>query len=157
MSSEVKSLELPETLLADRKLGINLAIAEFYFCLASLALYAERSHHVLLILTAFSFIANGLGFWSKLTLSRRVLMTHACFTISLVVGLYLYILVYYLATLKSDIEQHGMSEPFILFLGTIPFLFQFLLGLHSICLYLKVESEILFQKAHKVAESSLMS
>jgi hypothetical protein len=86
---------LPENIRRARNTAIRLGALELVCCIASLAFYARRRSSLILALIVMTWMSTALGFYSKLKLSYYGLLTHACFTISILGGFYIYIMIDY--------------------------------------------------------------
>ena len=86
---------LPENIRKSRNVAIRLGILELICCLASLLFYARRRSRVILALIVMTWISTAFGFISKLRLSYAGLLAHACFSISVLGGFYIYIMIDY--------------------------------------------------------------
>ena len=86
---------LPENIRKSRNIAIRLGAIELVCCIASLAFYARRRSRIILALIIMTWIATGFGFMAKLKLSYAVLLAHACYTISVLGGFYIYIIIFF--------------------------------------------------------------
>jgi heme/copper-type cytochrome/quinol oxidase subunit 2 len=138
---------MPENLRKGRNVAIILGFVEMVCCLASLAFYMNRKSRLIIVLIVMNWFATALGFYAKLRLSYCGLLSHAIYTISIIGGFYIYIIVDFIFTYKkyntdlnSDIEP--MSQTIIQILTTVPFLAMFFMGIYSVVLSFKVEDEL---------------
>lgn len=86
---------LPENIRKSRNFAIRLGAIELMCCIASLAFYARRRSRIILALILMTWISTAFGFMSKLSLSYCGLLTHAVYTISVLGGFYIYIMIDY--------------------------------------------------------------
>ena len=86
---------LPENIRKSRNYAIRLGLIEFMCCIASLAFYARRRSRIILALIVMTWFSTAFGFLSKLQLSYFGLLAHACYTISVLGGFYIYIMIDY--------------------------------------------------------------
>lgn len=89
---------MPENLRKGRNVAIILAFVEVVCCIASLIFYFRRRSKLIIVLIAFNWIATALGFYAKLRMSYCGLLTHAVYTISIIGGFYIYIIVDFIFT-----------------------------------------------------------
>ena len=84
---------MPENIRKSRNNAIRISIFEFICAIGSFAFYAEDRARIVLALCCMSVMATLGGFYAKLTLSYWGLLAHACYSISVVGGFYIYVIV----------------------------------------------------------------
>ena len=70
-----------------------LGAIEFVCCLALIAFYARRRSTIILAIVVLAFVASVLGTWAKLTLDYYGLLGHATFTIAIIGGFFIYMVI----------------------------------------------------------------
>ena len=96
---------LPENIRSSRNRAIQLGFVEFFCCLASLAFYARRRSRIILALILMTWVSTAFGFISKLKLSYNGLLCHAVYTISVLGGFYIYIMIDYAFGTDRQVAQ----------------------------------------------------
>ena len=146
LSDEFKSSQhpLPNDIRKARNNAIIIGFIEMLFSLTSIGFYARRRSRVILIMIILTVLATIYGFFSKLKLSYCGLLTHALYTISIIGGFYIYIIIDYF--LSSDSTQSNdknfMTDTVIMLITSIPLLGLFVMGLYSAYLLIKLDEEI---------------
>jgi hypothetical protein len=84
---------MPENIRKSRNNAIRISVFEFICAISSFAFYAEDRARIVLALCSMSVMATLGGFYAKLTLSYWGLLAHACYSISVVGGFYIYIII----------------------------------------------------------------
>ena len=135
---------MPENIRKARNVAIVLGIIEFFCCIASVAFYVRRRSRIILAIIVGAFLASIIGMFAKLTLQFECLLGHATFTIAVIGGFYIY-LVIEVSLSDSDRSSQssgGLSEIMILILLSLPLLFIFVMGIYSLILVLMLDEEI---------------
>lgn len=83
---------LPDNIRKGRNYAIILAFLEVFCCLASFGFYARRRSRITLAIIIMDCVATVVGIFAKLKLSYWGLLSHACYTISVIGGFYIYII-----------------------------------------------------------------
>ena len=132
---------MPENIRQGRNFAIILAFVEFACCFLSFGFYdIERSKALLAIIILTIFTTAG-GFYSKITLNYCGLLAHATYTISIIGGFYIYIILAYLLT--SDSKHSGaLSDVITLLISSLPMLALFIMGIYSCILAIRVGNEL---------------
>jgi hypothetical protein len=136
---------LPENIRKSRNVAIRLGFLELLCCLGSLLFYAERRSRVILALIVMTWISTAFGFISKLRLSYTGLLAHACYTISVLGGFYIYIMIdYAMGTDRQSTKTSGsaLGDTTILVISSIPLLGLFAMGIYSLCLLIMLDDEL---------------
>ena len=138
---------MPENLRQGRNVAIILGFVEIACCAASLVFYFRRRSRLVIIWILMNWIATALGFYAKLKLSYCGLVTHAVYTISIIGGFYIYIIVDAIITSNKyntamKTNSSPLSQTIILILTSVPFLALFIMGCYSVALAFKVEDEL---------------
>ena len=95
---------LPNNIVKARNMAIILGFVEFFCCFLSFFLYSRRRSRVILAFLLINILASCIGFYSKLKLSYCGLLFHSCYTISVIGGVYIYIIIDYFLT--TDYKQN---------------------------------------------------
>jgi hypothetical protein len=96
-------------------------------------------------LILMTWISTAFGFFSKLKLSYFGLLTHACYTISVLGGFYIYIIIDYMfGTDRSTSQANGtaLGDTAMLLISSVPLLMLFAMGIYSLCLLLMIDEEL---------------
>ena len=133
---------LPENIRRTRNIAIVLGVFELICVFASIPFFCRRRSKIVICLIILCFLTCILGTWAKLRLSYWGLMIHAGFTIAVVGGLYIYIIIDICVNAGKEEQTGGMNESLVLFLMSIPLLFIFLMGIYSLILVLMVDEEL---------------
>ena len=133
---------MPENIRKARNIAIVLGIIEFFCCIASIAFYARRRSRIILAIIVGAFLACILGMFAKLTLQFESLLCHAAFTIAVIGGFYIYLIIDFSVTDDKNQSSGGLSEVMILILLSLPLLFIFVMGIYSLVLVLMLDEEI---------------
>lgn len=135
---------MPDRIRKARNIAIVLGIFELICVFASIPFYARRRSKIVIALIILSFLASICGTWAKLRLSYWGLFAHAAFTIAIVGGLYIYLVIDFCIASDSTAETHtgGMGETWVLVLLSLPLLFIFAMGIYSLVLVLMVDDEL---------------
>ena len=142
---------LPDNIRKSRNTAIRLGFVEIFCCIAFIEFYEWRRSRIILVLLLATWIATALGFYSKLRLSYSGLLAHACYTISILGGFYIYVIIDILLGTDNHAENQGaLGEKAILLITSLPMLSLFLMGIYSLCLVLKLEEEL---EARKKADN----
>lgn len=84
---------LPKNITNLRNMAINLSIVEIVCDFLSILFYVRRRSRLVLAIDILNFFFVFLGLYGKLTLRYIPLMAHALYTLSVVGGFYIYILI----------------------------------------------------------------
>ena len=76
-----------------RNIAINLTIVEAICDFASIFFYIRRRPRLVLAIDILNFLFVFIGLYAKLTLSYVALAAHALYTLSIVGGFYIYIMI----------------------------------------------------------------
>lgn len=89
---------MPENIRKSRNRAITLSFLEIICCIASFAFYVRRRAKIVLGLLIMNILSTLFGFNAKVTLSYGGLMSHASYSISVIGGFYIYIMLDYFLT-----------------------------------------------------------
>ena len=89
---------MPDNIVKARNQAIILGFVEFFCCILSFFLYSRRRSRIILAFLLFNIFATCIGFYSKLKLSYWGLLFHSSYTISVIGGVYIYIVIDYFLT-----------------------------------------------------------
>ena len=84
---------LPNNIAHLRNIEINLTIVEAICDFASIFFYIRRRSRLVLAIDVMNFLFVFIGLYAKLTLSYITLAAHALYTLSVVGGFYIYIII----------------------------------------------------------------
>ena len=84
---------MPEKIRKARNVAIVLAAIEIICCVLSFGFYDLRRGRVVLAIVIVNCLATAGGIYSKLKLSYWGLLAHSCWTISVIGGFYIYIVI----------------------------------------------------------------
>ena len=84
---------LPDNIRRGRNRAIRLGFLEIFSCIAFIEFYEVRRSRLIMFLLLATWIATALGFYAKLRLSFNGLLGHACYTISILGGFYIYVII----------------------------------------------------------------
>lgn len=120
---------------------------EAFLDIASLYFFVRRRGGVVLAITIFNFIFWGVGMWSTMKLHFYGLMAHAVYSMSVVGGFYIFILVDAVIADEREIEMANqddgqMSRVAVRIISSLPHLGIFLMGIYSLVLLLRLEDEL---------------
>jgi hypothetical protein len=142
---------LPDNIRRSRNTAIRLGFFEIFSCIAFIEFYEARRSRIVLGLLLTTWVTTAIGFYSKLRLSYYGLLFHACYTLSVLGGFYIYVIVDILFASDSHAENEGaLGEKPILLLTSMPMLCLFLMGIYSLVLVLKLDEEL---EARKKADN----
>jgi hypothetical protein len=133
---------MPENIRKARNIAIILGIIEFFCCIASVAFYVRRRSRIILAIIVGAFLASIIGMFAKLTLQFESLLGHATFTIAVIGGFYIYLVIDFSLSNDKNQSNGGLSEFMILVLLSLPLLFIFIMGIYSLLLVLMLDEEI---------------
>lgn len=135
------SYPLPENLRHGRNIAIVLAFVEFVCGLLSFGFYDLRRSRVLLVIILLTLLTTVGGLYAKIKLNYCGILAHAMYTVPVIGGFYIYILVDFFLGTDSD-SSGGHSGTTILILSSLPLLFIFCLGCYSIKLVAMIDDEL---------------
>lgn len=142
---------LPDNIRRGRNTAIRLGFVEIFSCIAFIEFYEVRRSRIIMFLLLATWIATGIGFYSKLRLSFNGLLGHACYTISVLGGFYIYVIIDILFGTDTHSENEGaLGEKAILIITSLPMLSLFLMGIYSLCLVIQLDHEL---EARKLADN----
>lgn len=140
---------MTENIRKGRNNAIILAFIETFCCVACFGFYARRRSRILLALIIGTIMATAGGFYAKLKLSYSGLLAHACYTISVIGGFYIFIVVdaMFITRNKNNKESTQMKEgnlndTAIMFATSIPMILLFAMGIYSLILVLRIDAEV---------------
>lgn len=152
---------MPENIRKSRNNAIRISIFEFICAISSFAFYARDRARIVLFMCTMSVLATAGGFYAKLTLSYWGLLAHALYSISVIGGFYIYIILSSLFQEKApethrqgdDPEQYKRvdADIGILITTSLPLFGLFMMGIYSCVLLLKLDAEY---EARKSADKS---
>ena len=144
LSDEFKKSKyaLPENIRRARNIAIVLGVFELICVFGSVPFFCRRRSKIVICLIILCFLISILGTWAKLRLSYWGLLVHAGFTIAVVGGLYIYIIIEISLDSGREEQTGGMNEGLVLFLMSLPLLFIFAMGIYSLILLLMVDEEL---------------
>lgn len=132
---------MPENIRKGRNIAIALGFVEIVCCLLSFGFYDVDRARIVLALCIVNCLATAGGFYAKLKLSYWGLLAHATYTISVIGGFYIYIIID--ICLRTDRAEHGsLSDTWVLLITSIPLVGLFLMGIYSCVLVLMVDDEL---------------
>ena len=132
-----------------RNIAINITIVEAICDFASIFFYIRRRSRLVLAIDILNFLFVFIGLYGKLTLSYFALASHALYTLSIVGGFYIYIMIdsYIVEHLNQEhLHQHQMSQFKVLLLSSLPLLGIFAIGIISCILFLRLDEELEHRK-----------
>ena len=86
---------MPENIRKGRNRAIVLSFVEFICSLMSVVLYEVRRSRLVLAIIVLNVVMTVFGFKSKVELSYWGLVLHSAYTISIIGGFYIYIIIDY--------------------------------------------------------------
>jgi hypothetical protein len=86
---------LPENIRIGRNKAIKLGFLEVILSISSLSFYVEERSRLILALIILAFFSSFAGLYAKVSLSYFGLLAHSMFTISIIGGFYIYIIITY--------------------------------------------------------------
>ena len=89
-----------------------------------------------------AFIASILGMYAKVTLNFWCLTLHAAFTIAVIGGFYIYLIIEFSLGTDKNSSSGGLNEMTIMILLSLPLLIIFAMGIYSLVLILMLDQEI---------------
>ena len=95
---------LPKNITGIRNIAINLSAVEIICDFASFFFYIRRRSRLVLAVDLLNFIFVFIGLYAKLTLNYCALAAHALYTLSIVGGFYIYIMI------DSYLVEHLQQE-----------------------------------------------
>lgn len=132
---------MPEKIRKSRNIAIVLAFIEVICCALSFGFYDIERGRVVLVLCVLNCVATGIGIYSKLNLSFWGLLTHSLWTISVIGGFYIYILIDILFRTDKS-ENSSLSDTWVLLISSIPLIALFSMGIYSCVLLIMVDEEL---------------
>lgn len=96
---------MPNNIVKARNMAIILGFVEFACCILSFFLYSRRRSRIILLFLLVNIFATCIGFYSKLKLSYWGLLFHSAYSISVIGGVYIYIIIDYF--LASDYKMNS--------------------------------------------------
>jgi uncharacterized membrane-anchored protein len=138
---------MPENIRKGRNIAIRLAFVEFACCLLLFGFYDMRRSKVLLTIIIITLITTIGGFYAKIKMNYWGILGHAMYTVPVIGGFYIYIMIDYF--IGTDSEAQGHSGTFIMLISSTPMIVIFLMGIYSIILAIKIEEE---QEARTAAD-----
>jgi hypothetical protein len=84
---------MPENIRLARNIAIILSAIELICCIASVGFYIRRRSKVILAIIIFAFVSCLWGAYAKIRLSYWGLFGHAAFTIAVMGGFFIYLIV----------------------------------------------------------------
>ena len=138
---------LPDDLRRARNVAIIVSAFEFIFAGLAAVEYSVRRNRLLIVFTFLNLIFVGCGLMAKLTLSYCGLILHSTYMISIIGGFYIYIMINALINSGKEREGRGLNEQnlnetTIQIIQSLPLLLLFIMGIYSLVLFLKVDSEL---------------
>lgn len=142
LCAEFKSsrFPMPENIRKARNRAIVLGFVEFVCCLAAFGFYDVRRSRVVLALIILNVLSTASGFRAKIKLSWWGLMLHACFSIAVIGGFYIYILI--ISLLGTESQDGNTSDTVILLVSSLPLVGIFCMGIYSCILLIMVDNEL---------------
>jgi len=132
---------IPNNIRLRRNLAIILAFCELICCTLGLGLYIRRRSRLIIGLIVYCFVVTVFGFRAKVELNYCKLLAHACMSIPVIGGFYIYIMIDNAIT-SSNHNEGALSETFILLLTSSPFLGLLIMGCYSCALCILVDEEL---------------
>ena len=106
----VSRYPLPQNIVTTRNRSIILSYMELFLDLGSLYFYIRRRGGIVLFITILNFVFWYIGLWSTMKLHYYGLMAHAVYSISIVGGFYIYIIIDGLIVSSNDIEMANQDD-----------------------------------------------
>jgi len=135
---------LPDDIRRARNTAIIIGFVEMVFAIAGFGFCARRRSKLIVGIIIMTILATIAGFISKVKLSYCGLLTHALYTISIIGGFYIYIIIDFF--LSSDSQSTGdkdlMTDTVIMLITSIPLLGLFIMGIYSAYLLIKIDEEL---------------
>ena len=142
---------MPENIRRTRNIALVLSIFEVFLSLAMILFYVRRRSRSMLLLFVFTILATIGGLYAKICLNQYGLMIHAIYSVSILGGFYIYVIIGHFLTesiSKSEEEDeknnHAMSPAsklVMLFITSFPLLGLFIMGIYSLILLLNILEE----------------
>ena len=126
---------MPENIRRARNNAIIVSMCELFLAIASLGFYARRRSRVILAIIIITIIATIVGFRAKLRLSYWGMLLHASYSISIIGGFFIYIVIDSLLVKEAN-DDGRISDTVIMLLLLIPMLGLFIMGIYSLYLVL---------------------
>ena len=134
---------MPENIRRGRNTAIRLGFVEIFCSIAFVEFYEWRRQRIILALIFFTWVATAIGFYAKLKLSYNGLLGHAAYTISVLGGFYIYLIIDFIfGTDGRNKDDGALSDISIMIISSLPMLSLFLMGIYSLCLVLMLEDEL---------------
>lgn len=131
---------MPENLRKGRNTSITLSFVEFACCLLSFGFYDIERSRVLLAIICLTLFTTAGGLYAKVKLSYAGLLLHAAYSISVVGGFYIYIVIAYFFTTDSQ-HKGALSDVLTLVICSLPMFAIFIMGIYSVVLATMLEKE----------------
>ena len=132
---------LPEKIRKGRNIAIILGFLELICCGFSFWFYDVRRSRLLLAIIIISCCTTAGGFYAKLKLNYCGILAHAIYTIPIIGGYYIYILVE--SIFRTDnYTSNAHSDTWIQLVSSVPLLGLFIMGIYSCVLAIMLEDEL---------------
>lgn len=124
---------LPDNIRKGRNIAIVLGFLEIVCCVLAFGFYIRRRSRNVLAIIIYCLLCTAGGFYAKLKLTYCGLLAHAMFSIPVIAGFYIYIMIdNFLKEEKTNENSGALSETVILIVTTLPFLSLFVMGIYSL-------------------------
>lgn len=140
---------MTENIRKGRNNAIILAFIESFCCVACFGFYARRRSGVVLAMILGTIMATGGGIYAKLKLSYNGLLAHAVYTISVIGGFYIYIIVDAIFITRNkynkesvQMKEGNLNDTVIMLFTSIPMILLFAMGIYSLILVLRIDAEV---------------
>lgn len=133
---------MPENIRKGRNIAIVLGFVEVVCCLLSFGFYDVDRARIVLALVVINCLATAGGFYAKLRLSYWGLLAHATYTISIIGGFYIYIIIDICLRTDKASNKGSLSDTWVLLITSLPLVGLFLMGIYSCVLVLMVDEEL---------------
>ena len=131
---------MPENIRKGRNIAIILAFIEFACCVLSFGYYDLRRSRLLLALIIITCLTTLGGLYAKVKCDYCGILAHAMYSISIVGGFYIYIMIDYFV--GTDNKDNGLSGTIILLVSSIPMFGIFVMGIYSVILASMIDAEL---------------
>lgn len=137
---------LPDDIRSARNTAIIIGFIEMVMSIASLGFYIARRSRRSLVFILVTILATVAGFYAKLKLSYCGLLSHALYSISIIGGFYIYVMIDTIVLQDTKVtntdEDRIKSNLTIIIICSLPLLGLFIMGMYSAYLLIKIDDEL---------------
>jgi len=135
---------MPDNMRRARNRALFLTLIQVALSVCSIILWERRRNRIILIATIASIVMSLVGVFATLRVNSLAMFFHSFYFCSFLGAFYIYLIFDFLF---FDTSEHGgLSDTGIMFLLSLPFLCDFLIGCYSMYLFNMVYDE---RKARK--------